>query len=233
MTVAMKKFVCSIAFAVFALAISSPVCASPTTASGIPLDAPWKVTIYDLVRKSFTHPAWGWQHGERNYQIALQLAKGDGLTIDTDVLFAACMLHDMAAFPPYQAKGEHGDVAARESESILRDAGFPMAKFPSVQAAMRGHMYYSDPGSDPNAIVLHDADSLDFLGAIGAVRMISLTGASAASAANAIKALRSFIHDIPPKLITKTAQRMGVQRVAELQAFLDAYQRESFEGVLP
>ena len=58
------------------------------------------------------------------------------------------------AFAPYQAKGEHGDVAARESESILRDAGFPMAKFPSVQAAMRGHMYYSDPGSDPNAIVL-------------------------------------------------------------------------------
>ncbi|MGD0967399.1 MAG: HD domain-containing protein [Candidatus Aquilonibacter sp.] len=229
----MKRLVRSIAFAVLALALSSPVCASPTTVSGIPLDAPWKVTIYDLARKSFTHPAWGWQHGERNYQIALILAKGDGLTVDTDVLFAACMLHDMAAFPPYQAKGEHGDVAARESESILRDAGFPMAKLPSAQAAMRGHMYYSDPGNDPNAIVLHDADSLDFLGAIGAVRMISLTGASAASAASAIKALRSFIHDIPPKLITKTAQRMGAQRVAELQAFLDAYQRESFDGTLP
>jgi uncharacterized protein len=229
----MKRWVCSVALVVFAFAISSPVCASPTTASGIPLDAAWKVTIYDLARKSFTHPAWGWQHGERNYQIALELAKGDGLTVDTDVLFAACMLHDMAAFPPYQAKGEHGDVAASESESILRNAGFPMAKFSSVQAAMRGHMYYSDPGNDPNAIVLHDADSLDFLGAIGAVRMISLTGASAASAANAIKALRGFIHDIPPKLITKTAQRIGVQRVAELQAFLDAYQRESFDGVLP
>ncbi|HUN29440.1 MAG TPA: hypothetical protein VMV65_06515, partial [Alphaproteobacteria bacterium] len=116
---------------------------------------------------------------------------------------------------------------------ILRDAGFPMAKFPSVQAAMRGHMYYSDPGSDPNAIVLHDADSLDFLGAIGAVRMISLTGASAASAAGAIKTLRAFIREIPPKLITKTAQRMGAQRVAELQAFLDDYQRESFDGKLP
>lgn len=225
--------VCSIAVALLVLGAAAPVSAGPTTASGIPLDAPWKVTVYDLVRTSFTHPAWGWQHGERNYQIALELAKGDGLTIDTDVLFAACMLHDMAAFPPYQAKGEHGDVAARESESILRDAGFPMAKFPSVQAAMRGHMYYSDPGSDPNAIVLHDADSLDFLGAIGAVRMISLTGASAASAAGAIKTLRAFIREIPPRLITKTAQRMGAQRVAELQAFLDDYQRESFEGKLP
>jgi len=26
---------------------------------------------------------------------------------------------------------------------------------------------------------------------------------------------------------------MGAQRVAELQALLDAYQRESFDGVLP
>jgi uncharacterized protein len=231
----MKKLLCSIVLAVLACAVPLPLLsAGPTTVSGIPLDAPWKVTIYDFARKTFTHPAWGWQHGERNYQIALLLAQGDGLKIDTDVLFAACMLHDMAGFPPYQVKGEeHGNVAARESEPILRDAGFPMAKFPSVQAAMRGHMYYSDPGSDPNAIVLHDADSLDFLGAIGAVRMIALTGASAASAASAVKQLHSFIHDIPPKLITKTAQRMGAQRVAELQTFLDAYQKESFDGVLP
>jgi uncharacterized protein len=231
----MKKLLCSIVLAVLAFAIPQPLlCAGPTTVSGIPLDAPWKVTIYDFARKTFTHPAWGWQHGERNYQIALQLAQGDGLKIDTDVLFAACMLHDMAGFPPFQVKGEeHGAVAARESEPILREAGFPMAKFPSVQAAMRGHMYYSDPGSDPNAIVLHDADSLDFLGAIAAVRMISLTGASAPSAANAIKQLRSFIHDIPPKLITKTAQRMGAQRAAELQTFLDEYENESFKGTLP
>ncbi len=143
------------------------------------------------------------------------------------------MLHDMAAFRPYQAKGEHGDVAARESEPILRDAGFPMAKFPLVQEAMRGHMFYSDPGSDPNAIVLHDADSLDFLGAIGAVRMIALTGEKGASAAPAIAELRAFILEIPPRLITKTAKAMGVRRVAELQALLDAYQRESFDGVLP
>jgi uncharacterized protein len=231
----MKKLLCSIVLAVLACAAPRPLLsAGPTTVSGIPLDAPWKVTIYDFARKTFIHPAWGWQHGERNYQIALQLAQGDGLKIDTDVLFAACMLHDMAGFAPYTVKGEeHGYTAARESESILRNAGFPMAKFPSVQAAMRGHMYYSDPGSDPNAIVLHDADSLDFLGAIAAVRMIALTGASAPSAANAVKQLRVFIHDIPPRLITKTAQRMGAQRVAELQTFLDAYQKESFDGTLP
>jgi uncharacterized protein len=51
------------------------------TATGIPLDAPWKVTIYDLARSKFHHPAWGWQHSERNYNIALKLAQGDGLHV--------------------------------------------------------------------------------------------------------------------------------------------------------
>ncbi|MFZ0030711.1 MAG: HD domain-containing protein [Candidatus Cybelea sp.] len=206
--------------------------AQPTqTATGIPLDAPWKVTIYDLARSKFHHPAWGWQHSERNYRIALELAQGDGLHLDTDVLFAAAFLHDMSAFMPCEdTKLEHGECAARQSGAILKAAGFPMEKLPAVQAAERGHMYYSDPGTQPEAIVLHDADSLDFLGDIGAARMISLTGESAESFARAVKALRSFVHDIPPRLITKTAQKMGAQRAAELERFLDALQSETFDG---
>jgi uncharacterized protein len=199
------------------------------TAAGIPLDAPWKVTIYDLARAKFHHPAWGWQHSERNYRIALLLARGDGLRVDTDVLFAAAFLHDMAAFMPCQdVKLEHGECAARQSGAILRAAGFPMEKLPAVQAAERGHMYYSDPGTQPEAIVLHDADSLDFLGNIGAARMLSLTGESAESFARAVKTLRSFLRDIPPRLITKTAQKMGAERAAELGRFLDSLQMETF-----
>lgn len=209
------------------LAVAQPA----QTATGIPLDAPWKVTIYDLARSKFHHPAWGWQHSERNYRIALELAQGDGLHVDTDVLFAAAFLHDMSAFMPCEdAKLEHGECAARQSGAILKAAGFPMEKLPAVQAAERGHMYYSSPGTQPEAIVLHDADSLDFLGDIGAARMLSLTGENAESFAHAVKALRSFVHDIPPRLITKTAQKMGAQRAAELERFLDALQAETFDG---
>ena len=216
------------------VATASPAVASaksaPHTATGIPLDAPWKVAIYHLATTKFKHPAWGWQHSERNYQVALRLAKGDGLTVDTDVLFAASFLHDMAAFPPYQKKGEHGVVAAGESVAVLRAAGFPMGKIAAVQAAERGHMYYSDAGTRPEAIVLHDADSLDFLGTIGEARMISLTGESGASFRSGVVALRSFLHDIPPRLITKTAKSIGAQRAAELKRELDELQSETFDG---
>ena len=206
----------------------------PQTASGIPLNAPWKVTIYDMARTKFVHPAWGWQHSERNYDMGVLLAKGDGLTIDTDVLFAAAFLHDMAAFMPCaQPKLEHGECAARESGAVLDAAGFPMEKLAAVQAAERGHMYYSDAGTIPEAIVLHDADSLDFLGAIGAARMISLTGEKAASFEPALETLQKFVQDIPSRLITKTAKRIGAQRAAELSRYLQAIEAESLGVVTP
>ena len=203
------------------------------TVTGIPLDAPWKATVYALARATFRHPAWGWQHSERDYQLAVEVAKGDGLALDTDVLFAAAFLHDMAAFPPYEEpKTEHGDVAAVKSEPILRDAGFPMAKFPAVQAAMREHMYYSKVGAIPEAIALHDADSLDFLGAAGAARMLALTGEGKPDIQPAIRSLRRFVSDIPPKLVTNTAKRIGAQRAAELARFLDSLRDETFDATI-
>lgn len=201
------------------------------TASGIPLDAPWKVRIYELAHAKFLHPGWGWQHSERDYLMATRLARGDGLHVDTDVLFAAAYLHDMSAFMPCPGpKIEHGVCAAHQARAMLQGTGFPMQKLAAVQAAESSHMFYSSPGSDPNAIVLHDADSLDFLGDIGAARLMALTGEKAPSFAPAVKTLRGFLKDIPPKLITKTAQRIGTERAAELRAFLDKLQAESFGG---
>lgn len=204
---------------------------SPVAVAGIALDAPWKAKIYGLAHSKFLHPAWGWQHSERDYLVAARLAKGDGLRVDMDVLFAAAFLHDMAAFMPCKGpKMEHGECAARQARATLQGTGFPMQKLAAVQAAERGHMFYSDPGNDPNAIVLHDADSLDFLGDIGAARLIALTGAKAPGFAHAVKTLRGFLEDIPPRLVTQTAQRIGAERTTELRSFLDALQSESFGG---
>src|SRR5690348_18262772 len=208
-----------------------PAGAPAATPGGIPLDAPWKVKIYALAHSKFVHPAWGWLHSERDYLLAVRLAEGDGLHIDTDVLFAAAFLHDMSAFMPCKGpKMEHGECAARQARATLRDTGFPMQKLAAVQAAERGHMYYSNPGSDANAIVLHDADSLNFLGDLGVARIVALTGAKAPSFAPALKTLHKFVKDIPPRLITKTAQRIGAERSEELETFLDKLQDESFSG---
>jgi uncharacterized protein len=214
---------------------SAPANAAPhalrATATGIPLDARWKVTIYTLARRSFHHPAWGWQHSERNYDVALDLAKSEGLTVDRDVLFAACFLHDMSAFEQnVNPNVEHGDYAAIASAPILRKAGFPMAKYARVAAAERTHMFYRNPGTAPESIVLHDADGLDFLGDVGAARILSLTGERRSGFGASLKTLRSLLEQVPEKLITQTARRMGMDRARELGAFLDALSAETFGG---
>ena len=78
--------------------------------------------------------------------------------------------------------------------------------------------------------MLHDADSLDGLGTVGAARMIALTGEKARDFSAAVSALRGFERDIPRRLLTKTARRIGAQRAAELQRVLDQLQTESFDG---
>ena len=107
-----------------------------------------------------------------------------------------------------------------------------MAKFPAVQAAMREHMYYSKVGTIPEAVALHDADSLDFLGAAGAARMLALTGEGKPDIQPAIRSLRRFVTEIPPKLVTNTAKRIGAQRAAELTRFLDSLRDETFDATI-
>ena len=210
---------------------SKPAATAPkVTATGIPLNTPWKVKIYELAHSTFLHPAWGWQHSERDYRMALRLARDNHLKIDKDALFAAAFLHDMATFRPCAKKMEHGKCAALQSPAILKHVGFPMQKIAIVQQAEIGHMYYSNPGKNPTAIVLHDADSLDFLGDIGAARVISLTGEKSPSFAPAIKTLHKLLKSIPPRLITRAARRIGRKRAAELKAFLDTLQKETYDG---
>jgi uncharacterized protein len=228
----MRMKVVTTALLTLTLGVIGPAsAAAAAAAAGIPLDAPWKVRIYELAHSKFLHPAWGWTHSERDYLMAVRLAHGDGLHVDKDVLFAAAFLHDMSAFMPCSGpKIEHGVCAAHQARAMLQGTGFPMQKLAAVQAAESGHMFYSDAGNDPNAIVLHDADSLDFLGDIGAARLIALTGEKAPSFAPAVRTLRGFLKSIPPRLITRTARRIGALRAAELESLLDKLQAESFDG---
>lgn len=203
------------------------------TKSGIPLDEPWKETVYEFAANNLQHTAWGLEHSERDYQLARVLAAGDGLEIDEDVLFAAAFLHDMAAFVPYAVAGEdHSKTGADEAGTILEPAGFPMNKLPSVQGAIRAHMYYAEVPAEPVAQVLHDADTLNFLGAIGVTRIISLTTREglAKDLPTAVATLENFSRQLPASLVTATAKAMAADRVQEMESFLAALRNQSADG---
>ena len=207
--------------------------AAPTaTPAGIPLDSPWRRAVYEQANTHLQHPSWGVRHSERNYVLGMALAEAEGLTVDADVLFAAAFLHDWGGIAPFAVAGvDHAARSVELAEPFLTEAGFPMEKFPAVRAAILGHMYDKEPeGSE--AVVLHDADALDFLGALGAARLLAAT-ADRPDYDQALGRIERFAVDIPPRLKTAAAREMATERVATMTAFVAQLRRETPEGARP
>jgi uncharacterized protein len=212
-------------------ATAAPVEATATPA-GIPLDSAWRRAVHAHSRENLAHPSWGWRHSERNYLLAMSLAEAEGLSVDADVLFAAAFLHDWGGIAPFAVAGvDHAVRSVELAEPFLAEAGFPMEKFPAVRAAILGHMYDKEPVG-PEAIVIHDADALDFLGALGSARLLAATG-EGDDYDLALRRIERFAVDIPPRLKTGAARRIAPDRVAVMTGFLARVRAETPDGGRP
>lgn len=231
----MKRNLVSIAclHALMTLRLLAAEAPSSQTDSGIALDAPWKTAVYQFSKTNLQHSAWGLAHCERDFQLAHTLAIEEKLAVDTDVLFAAAFLHDMGVFAPYPKDGvDHTERAAQVAGDVLKAAGFPMENLSHVQDAMRSHMFYSTVANSAEARVLHDADTLDFLGNIGVARIFSITSRHrwATTMPDAVVTLEKFKRELPAKLVTESARKLALTRVAEMDQFLHVLKAESYDG---
>lgn len=237
----MRRIIQALAAGAVLLAGMAPVAAqeAPATAAaitatpaGIPLDTAWRRAVYEQADTHLQHPSWGVRHSERNYVLGMALAEAEGLAVDADVLFAAAFLHDWGGIAPFAVAGvDHAARSVELAEPFLTEAGFPMEKFPAVRAAILGHMYDKEP-EGAEAVVLHDADALDFLGALGAARLLAAT-ADRPDYDQALGRIERFAVDIPPRLKTAAAREMATERVATMTGFLAQVRRETPEGARP
>lgn len=219
--------VVSAAVLVAAFAAAPATAAQP--ASPTPPAADWHATVRSFALQHFKNPAWGYSHSQRDYALARDLAAADHVTLDDDVLFAASYLHDMAAFPPWENdKLDHSDVAADIVGTILKGTGFPMAKLDAVRAAIRTHMYYRDPLL-PEAVYLHDADALDWLGAIGVARVMALVDPNGGdpNGPKSVMMLEENLAKVPARVVSPAGRAMMPKRKAELEQFLKDLRQES------
>ena len=121
----------------------------------------------------------------------------------------------------------HG-CAADIVGTILKGTGFPMTKLDAVRAAIRTHMYYRDPVL-PEAIYLHDADALDWLGAIGVARIMALTDPNGGdpTGPKSVKMLEENLAKVPARVVSPAGRATMPQLKAELEQFLKDLRRES------
>lgn len=197
---------------------------------------PWREDLLAF-RRRFTHPAWGVAHSERVYALALELFEAESgregaraQRLDREALFVAAHLHDLGAFPPYRQAGvDHAARSVQAAPGILAGLGFPAEGIPLVCEIIAGHMFDAEPGPSREAVLFHDADTLDFLGAIGVTRVLSIVGQDdwAPDLRHAVDLLRRFSRDLPERLHTPLAQEVGRRRQAEMDAFLSALAGET------
>jgi len=193
-------------------------------------DSPdWRTVISKFAQEHFKNPAWGYSHSQRDYQLARELAAADHVAVDDDVLYAASYLHDMAAFEPWEKSGvDHADQAAAIVDTVLKNTGFPMKKMEAVRGAIRTHMFDRNPVG-PEALYLHDADALDWLGAIGVARVLGLVDAHGGTptAPEVIPMLESNLAKVPPRVLSPAGKKRVPERVEQLRTFLQQLRQET------
>lgn len=194
-------------------------------------DAGWRETVRQFAAQHFKHPAWGYSHSVRDYELAKTLAGADHVALDDDVLFAAAYLHDMAAFAPWDREKEgidHADEGARVVDSVLKNTGFPAEKIDAVRNAIRTHMFDRKPvGAE--AIYLHDADALDWLGAIGVARVLALVDPNGGEpdGPKAVKMLEDNLARVPDGVVSPAGRKRLPTLRRELADFLEDLRRET------
>lgn len=215
--------------AITIMTCASAAFAADASAPAIEHTGDWRAAVHRFAEVNLKHPAWGLSHCVRDYELAQELAAADQVTLDDDVLYAAAYLHDVAAFAPFRkADVDHQDEAARIVESMLAGTGFPMAKIEAVRGAIRTHMFGRDPvGAE--AIYLHDADALDWLGAIGVARVFGLVDPDGGSpdGPTVVQRLEHSLTMVPSRIVSKAGKARTPQRVRELEQFLRDLRTES------
>ena len=189
----------------------------------------WKQKLATFIRQ-FDHPAWGITHSERVYALALELAKQQDTDVDKDALLAAAYIHDVGELELYRRAGiDHAEQSAAFAEEMLVSGDFPQDKIPLVKEIILGHTSYADPPTSTEAVVFHDANLLDFLGAIGIARLLSMVGVDdlTPDMRKAISLIQRFSRDWPDKLLTRPAKKIGKVRQAEMMTFLAALSNET------
>jgi uncharacterized protein len=188
-------------------------------------------------------PAHGWEHIERVYQLALQIAELEGA--DTFIVGMAALMHDLGRLSHDHTK-HHAELSVLSATELL--AAYPIT--PDIQQAIlhaiAAHSF--SLGIEPRTLeaqVVRDADRLDSLGAIGIMRW-AITGT-----VRRTPQTRSYHPDDPfaqwhtlddhrylldhffTKLLklsstmsTQTGRALAQQRTAFMYAYLDELRRE-------
>jgi len=173
--------------------------------------------------------AWRLSHVRRVLKLTEVI--GQGLAYDTTAMTIAIYLHDWGGYPRFKKPGiEHAIRSRQVAETmILPQMELPPAIVPVILEAIEYHDYRDlRPVTTTEALLLREADFLDFLGIIGLVREYGRGPADLVSAFQVILTRREIIRE---RFTLPLARELATVRLERLQQCLLWLQEESFDFV--
>ncbi len=165
---------------------------------------------------------WGINHTRR--LLALVSSIGEGQAYDADALWVAAHLHDWGAYAPWAQKGvDHTERSLQVAEAFLTEKGYPEEFKRLVLECIEFH---HGTGSDRSteALLLRDADSLDFLGVVGILRDFSKNPKDMRAAYGSVQKRRAKLANV---FHFEKAKAMAAERLKEMETVLAALEQES------
>lgn len=188
------------------------------------------LTLEDIVQMTFqAGEGWATAHARRLLELIKDI--GQDAAYDEHVITLAAYLHDWGAFPRYSEKGVDHALRSRQvvEEEILPRLDLTASRGAVLLEAIELHDYRDtrQPKS-AEALLLREADMLEFLGMIGMARDFARGPKDVAACFRRILTRRA---DIENRLTLPRAREIANTRLERMKQCLDWLLEESF-GIL-
>jgi uncharacterized protein len=166
--------------------------------------------------------AWGINHTRRLLQLISLI--GEGVAYDPEVVWLAAYLHDWGGYGPWAESGtDHVERSLQVVEPFLAEKACPDTLRERVLECIAGH-HASNSDMSMEAILLRDADVLDFLGAVGILRDFSKNPKDLRRGYETAVKRRA---KLPQTLFLDKSKELAEARLLQMDEFLEAFRVDS------
>jgi len=166
---------------------------------------------------------YGFAHSKRLITIVDKIAKNR--SYNKDIIVFCAYTHDNGAYAKY--KKENVDHAVRSWEVVepfMEPFSFSLEEKEIIFETILNH-HNPVPLKSIEAVLLRDADAIDFLGFMGIARDITR---APRDIKKAIQSIQRHRQTLPAILTLDSSKKMAAERIKETDVFLEKFFLESF-----
>jgi HD superfamily phosphodiesterase len=166
---------------------------------------------------------WGINHTRRLLHLISIIGKGQ--EYNAEVIWIAAHLHDWGGYPKWMQAGvDHALRSRQVAEEFLVENGYALELLTSILECIQYH-HGSDPHRRIEAILLSDADALDFLGVVGVLRDFSKKPGDLRKAYEVVQSRKEKLR---LSICLESSKVIAAQRLESMERVLLTFEEESF-----